>query len=134
MTELAQTPAAAQEAARLRLKQREDALKANAIKQGRALERAELTKEIEALKLEHEAMLRGIKDAQADEIARTVRPHEKASFWLGGILGVAAGAIFASAGYLLVVDKAMQQAFDRAQEISAASTLVGAATQRQAEP
>lgn len=121
-----------QRLAAIRQKQqdRENGIRAQAIKQGRELERAETATELAKLEANHAGQIEGMEKAQKQEIARAVKAHERGSFWFGAIMGAAGAAIFVSAGYLLVVDKAMNQAFNRAQEIAAASTLVGAATQR----
>lgn len=115
---------------RKRQQDRENGIRAQAAKKAREEERALWEPKLSALEANHAGQIEGMEKAQKQEIARAVKAHERGSFWFGAIMGAAGAAIFVSAGYLLVVDKAMNQAFNRAQEIAAASTLVGAATQR----
>jgi hypothetical protein len=101
-----------------------------AIAEGRHRALADMSKTIDAAAA---SQTQAVVAQLREEHARSIKAHEKGSTWFGIAIGAAIGAIFASGGYLMVVDRAMQSAFDRAQEISAASTLVGAATQRRDE-
>ena len=128
-----QTQASLLATAQQRQEQREAGIRANAFKQGREAERAEQAIERAKLTANHEGQLKGMAEAHKQDIARAVKEHRRGSLWFGIAIGAAAASVFVSVGFLTVVDRAMTTAFDRAQEIAAASTLVGAATQRRDE-
>lgn len=117
--------AQAQRLAAIKQKQqdRENGIRAQAAKKAREEERA-------LLEANHAGQLQGMAKAHAQEMERAVRTHRGAARAMGAIYGACLAAVLVSLGFLTVVDRAMTTAFDRAQEIAAASTLVGAATQR----
>lgn len=117
--DIAQTPLGASESARLKIKAREDALRANGIKQGRALERDEICKELGAATLEEIKVLPQVLADVDNRWQREERKEAKGAFWRGMTLGAAVGAAFVSVGYLLVVGEAMRTAFDQAREATA---------------
>lgn len=130
-----QLDAQAQRLAAIKQKQqdRENGIRAQAAKKAREEERALWEPKLSALEANHAGQLQGMAKAHAQEMERAVRTHRGAARAMGAIYGACLAAVLVSLGFLTVVDRAMQQAFDRAQEIAAASTLVGAATQRRDE-
>lgn len=133
MAEPAQLPAASQEAARIKLKQREDAIRANAIKDGRKKERDEILATLGAKTLDELTMLGQVKSelaAQHDMITRHAVRHAR---WFGGAIGAAVASIAVCAAFTFIILKMQADTMDQAQRIAAQATLVGAATQRQAE-
>ena len=132
MSELAHTPLAAQELARAKLKAREDGIRAQATRHGREQERKEILEEFGAASLDD---MRVINRVLADNDQRWQREERKAkagALWRGISIGACVGAAFASVGYLVIVGEAMQQAFDRAQQVMA-QTLAMRMVQQQAQ-
>lgn len=106
--DIVSTPSGQKTGAQIALKQHDDAIKANAIKQGRALERAEQEKAIAALKAAHATELAvltanhtgeiaGMRQAHEVELARTARReravgHHRAA-WVYGIPSLIVGLL-----------------------------------------
>ena len=130
-------------AAKRAQEQREQGIRANGIKQGRELERKEIQERAGVSMIEELSMLAQVRlehDAsdRANEL-RWMREEQKAmrgarwagAFW-GVIIGLCAGITVSSVGFMTVVDRAMQTAFDRASEFGSAQAMLGAAVQRNA--
>ena len=117
--EVSYTNSGAAELARTKIKAREDGIRANAIKQGRELERNDLLKEFGAQTLGELSVLNHTIADNDLRWQREERKEAKGAFWRGATIGAAIGAAFVSVGYLMVVGEAMRQAFDRAQEMTA---------------
>lgn len=97
-------PFAAGASAAVRLKQREDAIRANAIKVGRQAERAEMLKTLGVKALED---VTAIPVMRADLDARWQREeakHGRFRFYQGASLGICAGALLGCALILLMQD------------------------------
>lgn len=131
MAEVLQTNEARQEAARIKLKQHDDAVRANGIKEGRKLERNEILASVGAESVNdfsQLAILRAERDARPtlNEEAK----HGWAKFWQGTTLGVALGAALV----LAVGSLTLSSAFNQARQYGAGMVAVGAATQAAAPP
>lgn len=97
MTDPAVTPLAAAELARAKLKQREDAIRAAAIRQGREAERKELEADRARLEGQHAGQLEGQAKAHEAELKRISKLISKASSRIGILWGIAIGWLSACA-------------------------------------
>lgn len=104
---------------------------ASLVKRAKQETRDEILREAGVSTIADLSMLNAMKAELDTRWQREEAKAIKGGFWRGMSVGAAMGAAFAALLSMLVVGEAMQTAFDRAQEIAAASTLVGAATQRQ---
>jgi uncharacterized membrane protein YciS (DUF1049 family) len=91
MTDPAVTPLAAAELARQKLAQRDNAIRAAAIRQGREAERKELEAERARLEGQHAGQLEGVTKAHEAELKRVGKLIGKAAFREGGLLGMVFG-------------------------------------------
>ena len=130
--DIAHTPMAAQELARAKLKAREDGIRAQAIRQGRELERKDILEEFGAASLDDMRVINRVIADNDQRWQREERKEAKGAFWRGMTMGAAAGAAFVSVGFLLVVSEAMSTAFDQAREMTA-NTLAMRMVQQQAQ-
>jgi len=94
LANIAQTPAAAQEAARAAIKQREDGIRAQAIGEGRKLERADILKTVGAATIEEISLLEQVRFEHAAQLQayearweREEAKHGRHRFWQGITLG-----------------------------------------------
>lgn len=131
-------PNAAAEAVKAKIKQQQDAVRANGIRQGRALERQDICAQLGASTIEDLSVLNRVTQELDQRWQREERKEAKGAFWRGLAFGLAGGAMLTSGGFLLLVDRAMQSAFDRATEFGERQVMTGAAVaaqaQRDAEP
>jgi hypothetical protein len=91
MTDPAVMPLAAAELARQKLAQRDNAIRAAAIKAGREAERKDQAAELARIQGQHAGQLEGQAKAHEAEIKRVGKLIGKAAFREGGILGVVFG-------------------------------------------
>jgi hypothetical protein len=103
MSELAQTPAARQEEARARIKAREDGIRANAIKQGRELERKEMFNRLGVQRYEEASQLNQLR-AERDErpTPDAERKHVRGALGWGMLWGFITGGAFATIVIMLM--------------------------------
>ena len=99
-----QTPIAAQISATARLKQREDAIRANGIKQGRIAERAEMLTALGVKALEDVTAIPAMKADLDARWQREEAKHGRFRFYQGGVLGITAGIILGCAMILAMQD------------------------------
>lgn len=90
-------PMAAAELAKARLKQREDAIRAAAIKAGREAERKDQAAELARIQGQHAGQLEGQAKAHEAELKRYQKLIGKAAFREGGLLGLVFGMGLAAA-------------------------------------
>jgi broad specificity phosphatase PhoE len=136
---ISETPHAAE--ARTKLKQRDDAIRANAIKQGRQAERAEILAKLGALALEDVRLTAELKAQHAAEVERMTqayrreeRKYGKGQWWQGAVFG---GAIIGSAvavGASLYTRAVIGNVFDAAAQMRAQSDITEAVERSLREP
>jgi hypothetical protein len=141
LAELHQTPSAAQEAARATIKAREQAIDANGVKRGRALERADIVKAagvkaieeislLEQVRFEHDAKLQAFETRWE----REERKHCRAHWWKGAtIVGVPALVSGVALG-LIAYQLAQDGSFTSAGEYGSRMVATGAAHQAASPP
>lgn len=141
MNDLSVTPQAARALAEAKLKQRDDAIRANGIREGRKLERAEMLAQAGAQTLEEAGLLATVRQEQERAMgelkaafARMERKHGLFRLWQGIALGASLGAIAAGSATYVVIDGGQKAAFDAATEAAARNVVTGYALQRSREP
>ncbi len=105
------------------VKAREDGIRGNAFKQGRAAERAEQEVAISRLFATHQGEIQGISAAHVDEIARLderwareEQKHGAGKFWSGVSTGVMAMLAIGSVVAAVYTTQVMNASFDAARE------------------
>jgi hypothetical protein len=119
---------------------REAGIKANAVKQGRELERTALTIERHKLEAAHEADLQATKAAHLEEIARLderwsreEQKHGSGKFWSGVTVGGAIVGALVAVGTSIVINMTLIPTFEAAREARVQDDVVRA-TERYAAP
>lgn len=132
MAEVLATPQERQEAARLKLKQHDDAVRANGIKQGRLLERGEMLQALGVHTLEDASQLAQIRqERDSRPTLGQYHRHGIARLFQGVAAGAAAAAILMSGLFLLVWREAVTVASREARETAQAGVMMGVASQAQ---
>lgn len=142
MTEPAVTPHAAAELARAKLKQRDDAIRANGIKEGRKLEREEITATLGASALEEAGLLAAVRHEHEQAVValrasmeREERKHGKGQWWQGALIGGAVMGAGVAAGAALYTRSVIGNVFDAAAQMRAQSDITDAIVrERRATP
>lgn len=115
----------------MKLKQHDDAVRANGIKEGRKLERNEILASIGAESVNdfsQLAILRAERDARPTQ--REEAKHGWARLWQG----IALGSILGFTAAIIVGSLTLGSAFDQARQYGAGMVAVGAATQAAQPP
>lgn len=135
MAEIATTPQAAQLSAAQKLKQREDGIRAAAIKQGRQYERADMLKALGVKALEDASQLAQIRaERDARPTPTEEAKHGRHRFWQGMAMGLSGGVAIGSAMVALAFAWSMRESFDNAAQYGSRMVVSGAALQGASPP
>lgn len=115
MADLHSTPQERQEAARLKLKQREDGIKANAIKQGYQARDAEWFKRLGVSSMEEATEIGHLRAEMKRRITpEEERKHGSAKFWAGMFTGAMCAGAISAIGVAVLVNMVIGPTFDAA--------------------
>jgi hypothetical protein len=136
------TPFAAADLARAKLKQRDDAIRANGIKEGRRLARDEIIADLGAQSLEELGLLNALRHEHDQALAamragaeREERKHGAGKWWQGAVVGGAIVGSAVAAGAALYARAVIDSAFDAAAQMRTQSDITDAIVrERRATP
>lgn len=121
------------ENARARLKQRDDAIRANGIKQGRSLERAEIMEALGVKTLEEAGTIGAIRTEHEAELERVHAQHEreekkhgKGMWWQGALIGGMVAGAGVAIGAAIYTDALIDNVFDASGKMRAQSDITDA--------
>lgn len=133
------TPLAAAESARIKIEQRENAIRANAIKQGMEQERKVQALKLAEISATHAGMIDGIKQAHQEELkrhderwAREEAKHGSARFWSGAATGLMVAGALVATGLAVYTNTIIAPTFDAASRSRFDQMAVDALTQERA--
>lgn len=119
---------------------REAGIRAQAVKQGRELERAEMAVKAAQLEAQHAGELKGVTKAHTEEIARLDErwsreeaKHGGARFWSGMFTGAMCAGAIAAIGTAILVQMTLVPTFEAARQARVQDDVVRA-TERYAAP
>lgn len=131
--EIAQTPQAVQTSAAAKLKQHDDAVRANGIKQGRALERAEIMVALGVQTMDELGLIQTVRAEHEAELARVrvqhereERKHGRGHWWQGALIGGAVTGAVVAAGAAIYTDALIDNVFEASAQVRAQSEITQA--------